>query len=120
MIRTIGAGIGVIVCFFYLGCGSIQVANASGGANAVPLAITTKLLPSAIAGTPYVIVLDATGGTPGYTWSITSGTLPSGVSLSGSTGVVSGTPTASGNYSLNVKVTDASDPSENKSTTVTI
>jgi len=38
--------------------------------------------------------LSAIGGTTPYSFSITSGTLPQGVSLNASTGVVSGTPTA--------------------------
>jgi hypothetical protein len=120
ILKAIGAGIAITVCFFYLGCGSVQMANAAHGSNTAPLTIATRLLPSAIVDTPYVIVLDATGGTPGYYWSITSGQLPPGMSLAASTGIISGTPSAGGNYSVGVTLSDASTPAEKRSSTVTI
>jgi hypothetical protein len=120
IIRIIGAGIGVTVCFFYLGCGSVQMASASGGRNSAPLTITTKLLPSAIAGTPYVVVLDAAGGTPAYTWSITSGKLPTGISLTPNTGVISGTPTVTGNFSVGVALADEGDEKRTSTITITV
>ncbi|WP_205529744.1 T9SS type A sorting domain-containing protein, partial [Pedobacter chitinilyticus] len=46
----------------------------------------------------------ATGGTPGYTYS-TTGTRPNGLNLSNS-GVLSGTPTATGTFIFNVIATD--------------
>lgn len=49
----------------------------------------------------------AGGGTPTYSFSLTVGSLPVGVSLS-SAGVLSGTPTVPGNYSLTVRATDSS------------
>ncbi|MGD0632573.1 MAG: putative Ig domain-containing protein [Terracidiphilus sp.] len=48
--------------------------------------------------------MNVTGGTPPYTFSII-GTLPAGLTLNPSTGEVTGTPTASGSFT--VKVTDA-------------
>jgi len=84
------------------------------------LIIATNQLPSGIAGTPYVAALEATGGTPTYTWSITAGNLPAGVSLSPATGIISGTPTVSGNFSFNLTLADASNPSATRSSTATI
>ena len=52
-----------------------------------------------------VTSLQATGGTPPYTWSVTSG-LPAGMALNPS-GLLSGTPTAAGIFSLAVSVTDS-------------
>ena len=48
--------------------------------------------------------MTVTGGTAPYTYSVV-GTLPAGLSLNSSTGAITGTPTASGSFS--VKVTDA-------------
>lgn len=50
--------------------------------------------------------LSASGGSPPYTWSVIGGSLPSGMSLS-SSGVLSGTPSQSGNYGFQAQVIDA-------------
>jgi hypothetical protein len=64
--------------------------------------ITTTSLPSAVPGRPYSAALGATGGTP-ITWSISAGTLPPGMSLAPATGVISGTPGASGTYTFTAR-----------------
>jgi hypothetical protein len=70
------------------------------------LSITSTSLPNGTAGAAYPTTqLNATGGVPGYTWAVTSG-LPNGMSLSQS-GVLSGTPTASGSFTLAVQVSDS-------------
>ena len=72
-----------------------------------PLTITTPSpLPAAAAGSFYSQTLAAIGGSPPYTW-LVIGSLPAGLSL-GSNGVLSGTPTASGTFSFQVEVLDAS------------
>ncbi len=58
------------------------------------LSITTTTLPNGAEGQSYSTILAATGGVPPYRWSITSGSLPTGLSLNGSTGAISGTPSA--------------------------
>ncbi|MDX8388894.1 MAG: Ig domain-containing protein, partial [Mariprofundaceae bacterium] len=57
-----------------------------------PVAITTAALPDATNGQVYSTNLTATGGNGTYSWSIAGGVLPTGLSLSPSTGIVTGTP----------------------------
>ena len=45
-------------------------------------------------------------GTPTPTYSITAGTLPAGLAMNGTTGAITGTPTASGNYSFTVRASN--------------
>jgi hypothetical protein len=59
--------------------------------------VVTASLPASEVGAAYSASLQATGGTGSYTWSLKSGILPAGLSI-GASGVVSGTPTASGNF----------------------
>jgi len=84
------------------------------------LAITTSALPSGTQGTKYSQPLHASGGTAPYTWSITSGALPAGLSLAPATGMISGTPSVSGNFSFGVTVNDAGSPSQGASTTLSL
>ncbi len=74
------------------------------------LKITTTSLPSGTVGLPYSAPLQATGGIPPLSWSIATGTLPAGLSLSASTGVISGTPTASGISAFVPEVQDSESP----------
>lgn len=74
------------------------------------LEINTTALPEITAGESYDAPITATGGITPYKWTLSSGTLPSGISLSGTTGVVSGTTQQTGDYSITVKVTDSSSP----------
>jgi hypothetical protein len=77
-----------------------------------PLSITTRSLPSGQISQAYSTTLAATGGTASYTWSLTAGTLPPGLSLSASSGVISGIPTASASPALTFKVTDSGSPAQ--------
>jgi large repetitive protein len=67
------------------------------------LTITTVSLPAAAMSSSYSVQLQASVGPP-LTWSLFSGTLPGGISLSLS-GMLSGTPAATGVFSFTVKVT---------------
>ena len=80
--------------------------------------ITTSSLPAGTVGTAYTATtLAATGGTPPYTWSASG--LPSGLSIS-SAGVISGTPTASGTFSVTVQATDSAQVTATKAYSVTV
>ena len=71
--------------------------------------IAQSALPQGTVGTAYSQTLTASGGTAPYgTWTLTSGTLPAGLTLNASTGVISGTPTASASpaTTLTVRVND--------------
>jgi len=57
------------------------------------------------------------GGTAPYTFSVV-GTLPAGLTLNTSTGAVTGTPTAAGNFSI--KVTDANGSTDTATCTITV
>jgi hypothetical protein len=76
-----------------------------------PLRISTSSLPNGQTGSNYSATLAATGGIMPYTWTLAGGSLPTGLSLNGSTGAITGTPSASvTNASLTFKVTDSESP----------
>jgi prepilin-type N-terminal cleavage/methylation domain-containing protein len=84
--------------------------------------ISPTSLPNGVVNAAYSQTLTASGGTTPYTWSRT-GSLPTGLSLNTSTGVISGTPTATGTFSFTISVTDSAAPTNNTATqdfTVTI
>src|SRR5579875_23372 len=74
------------------------------------LSLTTTALPNGTVGVAYTATIGISGGTSPYSCAITSGTLPAGLTLSGCT--VSGTPTTAGTSTVQVKVTDASNPQQ--------
>ena len=84
-----------------------------------PLGITTTTIPNGVAGIAYSQTLAAKGGAVPYTWSLASGSLPTGLTLS-SAGVLSGTPTIAGTFSVNVKVTDTNSLIATQPLTITI
>jgi hypothetical protein len=64
-------------------------------------------LPAAVVGTPYSTTLQAAGGKAPLVWTLAAGSaLPPGLTLSPG-GVISGTPTGSGNFSFTAKVSDS-------------
>jgi hypothetical protein len=73
----------------------------------VPLSINQAALTPKFAtvSAPYSVQLSAAGG-GSQTWSVVEGSLPSGLQLS-SSGLISGTPTATGDFTFKVRVSDS-------------
>ena len=88
--------------------------------SAATLVINSATLPGATATQSYSGSLSAGGGTAPYAWSVTSGKLPNGLSLSASSGVISGTPTTAGTVGFSVTVTDSGSPAQTASASTSI
>ena len=87
------------------------------------LSITTTSLQNGTVGVAYGVSVNATGGTGVYTWSIVSGgTFPPCLSLSSTTGFISGAPvnTCLGSYTFSVKVTDSASNSATQGLSINI
>jgi len=70
-----------------------------------PISITPTTAAPGMVGAAYSQTLSATGGTAPYSaWTVTSGTLPTGLTLNATTGVISGTPTATASPATNITV----------------
>ena len=78
----------------------------------LPVQITTSSVPSGQVGNTYSTTLAASGGSTPYSWSITSGALPGGLTLSASSGTISGVPTTSGTFTFAIQVNDSSSPAK--------
>ena len=83
------------------------------------LTVSTTTLPSATVSKAYSTALDAVGGETPYTWSIAAGGLPSGIALT-SGGVISGSPTKAGSYSLTAQVKDATGATAKQALTLAV
>jgi hypothetical protein len=82
------------------------------------LTIVPTVLPQGTTSSPYLAQLVANGGLAPYTWNATG--LPPGLLLNSVTGALVGTPTAAGNFTVFVTVTDAAGGSANASLPVTV
>lgn len=81
---------------------------------------TSNPLPVAVVNVAYSgVTLQAAGGLAPYTWSLT-GNLPPGLTLNGSTGAITGTPTSTGTYNFTVKATDSGNPQQTASANLSI
>jgi hypothetical protein len=86
----------------------IQTATQQLTVTIIPvLKITTTTLNNGTVGIAYSANCSATGGTPPYTYSISAGGLPGGLSLNSANCAITGTPSASGTFNFDIKVTDS-------------
>lgn len=90
--------------------------------NPGTVVISPSTLPGGMVGLAYTATVSASGGLAPYTFSVSTGALPAGLSLAASTGIISGSPTASGPSTFTVQVADAELPAvtATQSYTVTI
>jgi len=72
-------------------------------------AISSSAPLAATVGKPYTFEITASGA-PAPTYSVTSGTLPEGLSLDGTTGMISGTPLNRGTTTFSITATNAVAP----------
>jgi hypothetical protein len=71
------------------------------------MTLTPPSLATGVAGRTYRQVLSTSGGSGAITFAVTSGVLPLGVSLGASTGIIEGTPSASGQHAFTIAALDA-------------
>jgi hypothetical protein len=82
--------------------------------------ITTTTLPNATQGSAYSQTIAVTSGEAPITFSLLSGTLPAGLSLNGSTGEISGTPTIAATSSFTIRATDNDGDTDDQALSLTV
>ena len=77
--------------------------------NPATVVLPATALANGTVGAPYsAAVTPASDGTAPYGYAVTAGALPGGLTLSASTGAISGTPGALGTYNFSITATDSS------------
>jgi hypothetical protein len=84
-----------------------SVSGLTGCTSCPVIAITPDDVPNGLLGVPYSQQLTRTGGAASGTWSVVGGALPNNMTLNSNTGVLSGTPTSSGNFNFSARFTDS-------------
>jgi hypothetical protein len=87
------------------------------GGGSSPVTVTNPGNQSSTTASSVNLQLGASGGTSPYTWSATG--LPAGLTLSASTGQITGTPTTAGTYNVTVTATDSASTPASGSTSFT-
>ncbi len=107
--KSIASVLSIIALGFGLiGCPSSGGGGSGGSTQA--FAVSTTAADFGVVDNVYTSTLAVTGGTAPFTWTLFGGALPTGtpdLSLDPGTGVVSGTPTAAGNFTADFIVTDS-------------
>lgn len=102
---TVGSGNGAGASKGWVGA-VVALRPTGGGGGPVAPTITTSALSPITRGASFSQTLAATGDAP-ITWSVQAGSLPAGLSLNGSTGALTGTPTGAWAYDVTIRATNA-------------
>jgi hypothetical protein len=81
--------------------------------------ITTSSLPNGTQNSAYSQSVAATGN-PAPTFSVTAGTLPTGLTLNGTSGSITGTPTRMGVWAFTVTATNGESPDDTQALTIQV
>lgn len=96
------------------------------GSRAYTVLINAAIVvnPAALAGgnvgAPYSQSITASGGSGGFTYSVSAGALPAGLSLNAASGLLNGTPTATGSSAFTIRATDSNGAYGTRAYSVTI
>ena len=107
--KSIALALSIVVLVSGLS-GCTNSGGGGGGGSTQAFAVSTTAANFGVVGNTYTSTLAATGGTAPFTWTLFGGALPTGLpdlSLDPGTGVVSGIPTAAGNFTATFIVTDS-------------
>jgi hypothetical protein len=92
-------------CFATLAYSIVIVAAPPPPPSCPTIALAPATLPNGTMGVAYSQTITGSGGASPYSFGVTAGSLPTGLTLS-STGLLSGTPSASGSSTFTIRATD--------------
>jgi acetylornithine deacetylase/succinyl-diaminopimelate desuccinylase-like protein len=92
---------------FALGINSPVITVDSDSAVVLTMSPVAGALTGGTEGVAYTATISVSNEVAPPTYAVTAGALPAGLTLSASTGVLSGTPTTDGSYSFTITATDA-------------
>jgi sugar lactone lactonase YvrE len=107
---------------------TVSAANVFGSVTSASISITVQSVPAFTADSPASSVSEGVSysytftasGSPAPTFSVSAGSLPTGLSLNSSTGVLSGTPSATGSFTFTVGATNAAGGASSGSITMAV